>query len=213
MGKHTKKRQYWNSDQEQVVLKHYADSTPQELEMLLNNVFVAAQINHKAKKLGVKKSDEYLIRFGILENGKFCKNRNTHNKGKRFISGGRSIETRFKPGLTPPNHKPVGSTRTTVDGYLEIKVAEGRRQWKPLHHKVWKDTHGIYPEKGTAIIFRDGNKKNCNIDNLELISRKQLMQRNTVHNLPEELKEVIRLKSSLMRRINDKQGKRRNNAA
>jgi hypothetical protein len=98
----------------------------------------------------------------------------------------------------------VGTQRISVDGYLEIKVAEGMHQWRLLHREIWKQNHGAYPDKGMALAFRDGNKLNCSIENLELITRRQLMDRNTVHNLPEEIKEVIRLNGVIRRKIHGK---------
>ena len=214
MSKHTKKRKFWTHEQEQIVRDHYADSSPQQMNKLLNGEFDIRQIAHKAKIIGIRKSAAYKQIYGLSENGQFLPHRDPPNKGKHFRAGGRSAETRFKPGQVPANWKPVGSTRITVDGYLEIKTEEGMHKWRLLHREVWKQHHGKYPPPGTALIFKDGNKLNCrDISNLELVTRKQLMQRNTVHNLPESLKEVVRLRASIIRRINDRQGKRRNSAA
>jgi len=83
---------------------------------------------------------------------------------------------------------------------------------EPLHREVWKQHHGQYPPAGTAIVFVDGNKQNCDINNLKLLTRKELMQRNSIHNLPEQLKEVLALKRAIVRKINGKQDKRHNSA-
>lgn len=170
-------------------------------------------IYNAAKGLGIAKSAEYLaspaacrLRRGdnVGAAHRFKLGQNAWNKGIHFDSGGRSAETRFRPGLVPANHKPVGSTRTSKDGYLEIKIAEGMFQWRLLHREVWKEAHSDYPAKGTAIIFKDGNKTNCDISNLEVLTRKELMLRNSVHNLPEEIKEVVRLNGVLRRKIHGK---------
>lgn len=125
------------------------------------------------------------------------------NKGmKGYLPGGRNHETRFIKGSIPKNHRPVGSIRTNVHGYLEIKIEEGIHKWRLLHREIWKQHHGSYPPKGSAIVFKDGNKENCQIDNMQLLTRKQLMQRNIVHNLPETIKNVIALKTRLTRLIN-----------
>jgi hypothetical protein len=171
------------------------------------------QIYQKAADLGLKKSASYLagpvacrLRRGgnVGKDFRFKPGHQTWNKGLNFDSGGRSVETRFKKGTVPPNYRPVGSTRISVDGYTEIKVAEGMHQWRLLHREVWKEVHGEYPPKNMALVFRDGNKQNCSIENLELLTRQQLMARNTVHNLPEEIKDVIRLNGVLRRKINGK---------
>jgi len=212
MTKHTKPRQYWTPEQQQILLDHYPDSTPQEMTALLDNVFDAKQISHKAKKIGLRKSQTYKERYGLDENGRMIIGRDTWNKGMRGLKmPGRACETQFKKGIIPHNHKPVGSTRVNVDGYIEIKIADPRT-WEPLHREVWKQHHGQYPPAGTAIVFVDGNKQNCDINNLKLLTRKELMQRNSIHNLPEQLKEVLALKRAIVRKINGKQDKRHNSA-
>lgn len=50
--------------------------------------------------------------------------------------------------------------------------------------------------------FKDGNKQNCDISNLELVSRIEMMKRNTIHNLPSDLKELVQLKGRLNKQIN-----------
>jgi len=56
--------------------------------------------------------------------------------------------------------------------------------------------------KGLFVVFKDRNKANVVLDNLELIDRHEHMRRNTVHNLPAELKEVLHIKKSITRKIN-----------
>ncbi|WP_430231001.1 HNH endonuclease signature motif containing protein [Nitrosomonas communis] len=140
-----------------------------------------------------------------IATGRFIKGLIPWNKGvKGMPSVGRMHETQYKSGSKPANWRPVGSTRVNVDGYIEIKVAEGMHQWRLLHREVWKQHRGEYPPKGTALIFINGNKLDCDINNLKLVTRRELMKRNTVHNLPENLKQVIRLKGVLRRKINGK---------
>lgn len=138
-----------------------------------------------------------------INKGRFKKGSTPWNKGLKGIDvGGRSKQTRFKKGTIPKNHRPVGSIRTNVEGYLEIKTEEGMYKWRLLHREIWKQHHGAYPPKGSVIIFKDGNKTNCQIDNLQLLTREQLMQRNTIHNLPESIKNVIALNRSITLFIN-----------
>lgn len=104
----------------------------------------------------------------------------------------------------PANYQPVGATRIVQDGYLEIKVAEGCRQWRAWHRIEWEKHHGPIP-KGCAVVFKDGNSEHRHIDNLECLTRSQLMKRNSVHNLPKELALIAQLKGALQRQINAKQ--------
>lgn len=104
-------------------------------------------------------------------NGCFEPNRTPWNKGKNFIAGGRSAETRFKKGQDPINWKPVGSERVSKDGYIEIKVSEPS-EWMLKHRKVWEEANGEIP-KGSIVVFKDSDRTNISLDNLALITRKE----------------------------------------
>jgi hypothetical protein len=110
-----------------------------------------SQAYQKATALDLKKSPEYLsspadcrLRRGdnIAAAFRFKPRQVVWNKCTNFTAGGRSPEMRFKPGAKPRNHKPVWTTRIVVDGTLEVKVAEGMRQWKAVHRLEWKCTTG-----------------------------------------------------------------------
>lgn len=108
-------------------------------------------------------------------NCKFQKGDTPFNKGKKQVdymsekSLKRTKATRFKNGTMPHNHRPVGSTRITKDGYIEIKVAEPNK-WELKHRKVWEEHNGSIPEN-CCVRFLDCDKTNCNIENLYLVSR------------------------------------------
>jgi hypothetical protein len=75
---------------------------------------------------------------------------------------------------------PIGSERVFDGGYLFRKVAEtkpARHGWKAVHHIIWEEAHGPVPA-GHAVTFRDGNRQNCAIENLMLVSRAQLATMN-----------------------------------
>jgi hypothetical protein len=55
-----------------------------------------------------------------------------------------------------------------------------------------------------VIVFKDKNREHIEIENLECISRRDLMLRNTVHRLPKELVQVVQLKGALQRQINNR---------
>ena len=56
----------------------------------------------------------------------------------------------------------------TTMGYIKVKVAEPD-VWEFKHRMVWEKHHGKVPP-GHAITFLDGNKTNCELENLCLIS-------------------------------------------
>ena len=170
-----------------------------------------AQIYHKQQNTGVNKSTDFLHQY-YKANFKghpatqFKKGMTSWNKGtKGLMMGG--VETQFKKGQNPHNTKPIGY-RSTRDGYTVEKTANG---FKMVHVLMWESINGLVP-KGMFVVFKDRNKANITLDNLELIDRHEHMRRNTVHNLPEELREVLHIKKSITRKINqlEKNGTQQN---
>lgn len=106
--------------------------------------------------------------------GRFRKGLTLYNKGMKGIH--LSPATEFKKGHSPHNHRPVGSTRVTVDGYTEIKIAEPKK-WRMLHVIIYEKIHGPIP-KGHVVIFGDGDRQNITPENLILVSRAQLVRLN-----------------------------------
>lgn len=80
----------------------------------------------------------------------------------------------FRKGIRPHNTLPVNTTVVDSDGCLKIKVAEPN-VWKRIHVMVWEEHNGPVP-KGCAVMFRDGNRLNCDIGNLILVTRQELME-------------------------------------
>lgn len=70
---------------------------------------------------------------------------------------------------------PVGSERVNGDGYVDVKIQDGKLQknWKCKHRIIWEEANGPVP-KGHVIIFADSNRLNVSLDNLILITQKEL---------------------------------------
>ena len=115
-------------------------------------------------------------KFNTGFNGRFKKGNIPHNKGKLGTSYKGSEKTWFKKGHLPANHKEIGAERVDIDGYTLIKVAEPN-QWKLKHRVIWEQVNGPIP-KGYSLIFADQDKTNFSIDNLILVSRKELLMLN-----------------------------------
>lgn len=123
-------------------------------------------------------------------------------------------ETQFKAGQRGSRWQPIGSTRL-VDGYQYTKVRDIRstkggrgfvpwtRNWKPTHILLWESLHGPVPARH-AVAFKNGNRTDIRPENLELVHRRALMARNTVHNLPKPLAQTVQLLGALRRKINRK---------
>lgn len=101
----------------------------------------------------------------------FRKGMTPWNKGKKGVACG-GEETQFEKGHKPWNYKPVGTERINGDGYIDVKIADPRT-WKGKHIIIWEEANGPVPE-GHVVIFADRDKLNVVLDNLLLVSRKEL---------------------------------------
>jgi hypothetical protein len=124
-----------------------------------------------------------------LQNGIDCRFPKGHmpaNKGTHCCAPA-CAKTWFQKGHMPENHETIGSEAVTKDGYIKVKVAEPKT-WKLKHRLVWEKAHGPVPE-GMCVIMADGNRRNCELSNLRLVSRADHAVMNHCHlrtNRPEE---------------------------
>ena len=182
-GAGTRKSERWSDAEERALRRLYATHTAREIGERLGRSRIA--IKNKALKLGLGK----LVPW---------------NKGTRYIAGGRSAETRFQPGDKPHTWNPVGHERVSKEGYLLRKVTDTgvtRRDYRPVHHLVWQEAGREIPP-GHALVFRDGDKRNFALGNLELVTRADLMRRNSYHNYGPEIAATVQLRGAIMRQIN-----------
>lgn len=183
----------WTERQLTLLRKHYADMPIQRLEQTLRHK--RASIYSKAQELGLQRSPELIAEQGRLAS-QHTKSVATRfkigyvppNKGKREwqFRSQESIErcrqTQFKSGHQPHNAKPVGY-ESVRDGYVYVKV-EHKRKMVLKHRHVWEQAHGPIPA-GMNVTFRDGNRLNCALDNLELLSREECARRTVQTEAPE----------------------------
>lgn len=170
----------------------------------------------KAHHIGLEKTEAFLnselagrIRPGsdIGADGRFRKGHTTWNKGMKGLDiGGKA--TRFQPGIRHGRalklYQPIGSERISKDGYRERKINDDmpfQKRWRAVHILIWEAANGPLPP-GHAIAFKDGDKTNIDPNNLECITRGELMRRNTYHNYPKEIGRVIQLRGAITRQIN-----------
>ena len=124
------------------------------------------------------KSSIKRYRLNTGRTGHWEKGQKAWNKGKPMSKEQykKCAPTMFKKGQIPKQYRPVGSERINVDGYIEIKVSDPKK-WKLKHRVVWEHHNGEIP-KGNMIVFLDGNKLNCDISNLKMISNAELLVMN-----------------------------------
>lgn len=131
---------------------------------------------HFGSEIGINSIKAYKKNHKISSGltGHFPKGNVPLNKGKKGSGGWKP--TQFKKGSIPVNYRPVGSERINVDGYTEVKIADPNK-WRLKHIVTWEEHNGPLP-KGYAVIFGDGDRLNLDIENLILVSRKQLLTMN-----------------------------------
>lgn len=188
-----------------------------------------ASVYNMAAKQGLHKSAAFRMspESGILRKGEtrpeavatqFKKGQVPANKGMRRPgwAPGRMAETQFRKGQlsgrAAKNWKPIGTILPDSDGYLRIKVRDamhgkeptgfGNSQvWPFLSRYIWAQHNGPIPPKHT-IVYKDRNRKNCAIENLECVHRSELARRNGMWNLyPRELAVAIQLNGALKRKL------------
>lgn len=172
---------------------------PKEMAQLLNKKY--------GTRFTVKQIKGYYhnhhLHSGVT--GYFEKGHEPMNKGRKqteYMSPEaieRTAATRFHKGNLPHNTKPIGYERITVDGYVEVKIAmrpsaQNKNDNFPGKHVLaWEAENGPIPE-GYCLRFLDGNKQNCSIDNLALVSRAEhieITRRNLAFDNPELTKTGI----------------------
>jgi hypothetical protein len=161
----------------------------------------------RMKILNIVVPDEVKQKF-VLDSY-FNKGAPPPNKGKKlseYVSP-ESIEkmkaTQFPKGHLPVNTKADLSVSIRADKrgvpYKFIRVA--KREWIPLHRYNWIQVNGPITKK-LKLVFKDGDTMNCDINNLELFSPADFMRKNSVHNLPKPLAQIVQLRGVLHRQIN-----------
>lgn len=188
-----------NLNKEQIIfLRQRKTLTREKLAIKFNKkygyLFTKIQMNGICKRLRLRTG-----RTGCFEKGHASWNKGTTGYTK-------ANKTSFKKGNTPLNHRPVGSERITVDGYVEIKIDEPNK-WAFKHVEIWKKENGKNIPKGHIVIFKDCNKLNLSPDNLEAISRNLSlrMNQNNYKKTPSKYKPIIEMVSKIQVKISEKQ--------
>lgn len=114
--------------------------------------------------------------------------------------------TQFRKGNVPHGWQPIGTEVIDCDGYRKRKIRDGCQpatyNWEFVHVLLWIEHHGPIPP-GHVVRFRNGDKGDIRIDNLELLSYADNMRRNTRHRYPEPINHLISLQAAITRRVNN----------
>lgn len=167
------------SDQELQFLRDHEKTPRAELTTMFNSKFNRSisnrNIESKCLRMGLKTG----------RSGVFAKGHTPWNTGTKGVCGihPNCRRTQFKKGQKSHNAHYFGHERITKDGYVEISVKKvnpysGYERCYVLKHRyVWESVYGPVPD-GMCLRFIDGDRKNCEIDNLELIKRHENLELN-----------------------------------
>lgn len=214
-------RHVWSAAQLAYLREHYATTRTADLAAQIG--LKGSQVYIKAHSLGLRKSHALksaMARARMADpthpgrRTQFATGSVPANKGKRYtLPRPGSVPTQFKPGQLSGRAahlaKPLGTLRINDGGYLDRKVSElpgpSYRRWHPVHRLVWEATHGPVP-RGYVVVFRDGKhttvEAEITLDRVELVSRRELMRRNSVHTRQSpELARISQLRGVLTRQI------------
>jgi hypothetical protein len=162
--------------------------TPEEIRFIKKNI---------AGRSYADMTEMFNRRFGISLTFAAIKEA-AHRRG--LYSG---LDGRFKPGCSYYS-RPIGAESLDGNGYVKVKTVHPR-VWKYKHHIIWEKANGPVPE-GHVVIFADGNKLNCDLDNLLLVSRGELITMNRLGVICQDrdLTKTGKLIADLTMQINDR---------
>ena len=207
--KRTFTRVLWTPEEEAYLCLHYPDTKTQaiadHLGRSLGKIYAKASTMQLNKSAEFRASDASGRMKRPLHGGKahwFKPGHTSHNKGMKGVCYPGSEKGHFSKGNRPMNYCKVGTLRINSEGYLDIKLADGAHQWFLLARYNWFLHTGHWTTSQECIWYKNSDKHDCAPENLEIITRRDHMQRTTLHRLPPEMVQVIQQRGRLNRAIN-----------
>ena len=196
------KRKIWPAKATETLLRMFPTYSAGEIAAELG--VTVATVHRRANLLGLRKSKGW----------------RAERTARRWLEGRHetsraSVETRFnpvRPSSAARNYIPIGALRVTNEGSLERKVTDDprlapARRWVAVARLVWEAAHGPIPS-GHVVRFRDGMhttvESDITPDRLECITRRENMRRNSIHNYPQPIPQLVQLRGALNRKINNR---------
>ena len=186
-------------EQDKYLRSNYYGTGPTLMTKMMNDRFGTSLTMQQIKAY----ASRYKINSGLT--GRFVKGQKSWNKGMKWDdfmtpeSAERARATCFKPGNVPANTRDIGS-ESMFAGYPVVKVTDQGTQherWRFKSHVVWEKHHGPIPE-GMEVIFLDGDRFNCDIENLALADKQEKLYM-TRFGLRSECPEITKAGLSLSR--------------
>lgn len=191
-------------EEDTIIRENYLKSPIKRLAKKIGRSYVG--VVSRMKAMGLVIPDD--VRERNIAAGRIKKGAIPPNKGKKQIEYmsseaiNKSSKTWFKKGNLPHNTKSkngIISVRKDNRGvpYKHIRMQVGK--WIHYHRYKWEKVNGKIPT-GMMVTFKDGDTLNCDINNLELISKAENAVRNKT-GLPLELARAIIIHNKLKTKI------------
>lgn len=202
---------FWTEQETKFLIDNYSDMATANIATILNRPL--GGVNGKAYALRLKKSKAYMVKILAIEANRlkelgktyqFKKGDVPYNYGKKMSQEmyDKLKPTMFKKGGKPVNTKKKFDERIDTEGYTYVKLSDSN--WVLKHRYIWEEINGPIPAD-SIVIFKDKNILNFDINNLQMITKAENMLRNTIHQYPEPIQQVIKLNNKLKKQINAKQ--------
>jgi hypothetical protein len=213
-------RKHWSAADLETLRRDFANKRTADIAAALGRTYSATA--QKATQLGLTKSAAYLaseaacrLRGDAGAACRFVKGQQPWNKGVKGSTGTQEAcrAHHFKKGRPASDTNswvPVGTVRVDKDGTPVRKVSDDvslprRLRWVPVPRLVWIEAHGAIPD-GMTVVFKPGRKTSVETDitadALELVSRAELMRRNSYHRYGQEISSLVQLRGAISRQIN-----------
>lgn len=170
----------WTEAEDKLLIDNYSSKNYDFFKTELNRT--KDSIKNRAKRLTdigfiskedrIKKSVDSRFRKGHVPENKGVKGEYSAGSEKGWFPKGHKPANTLYDGAVTIRH---GHKKRGASPYLFIRISE--RKWELLHRYNWMKAYRKIPE-GYIVSFKNGDTLNCNIENLELISRKQNVRRN-----------------------------------
>lgn len=150
----------------------------------ISHLDLANALNKRfGKSYTAKQIASFYKNHGLISGltGRFEKGHVPPNKGKKGVCAAGCEAGWFPKNNLPHNTVPIGYERLREDGYTEVKVRmrpsrkDCNDNFVMKHRLIWEQLHGPIPSD-CVVVFKDGNKKNFDPDNLALITKGERLE-------------------------------------
>jgi hypothetical protein len=193
------RRTVWTDERLERLRALYPTTTNEELAKIFETS--ERSISAAAHIYRMQKAEEHIAEH---RKGQFDGSRPVWNKGMKGLLIPGSEKGFFKKGNLPHNTRHDGATTVREDNagrpYRFVRVS--LRNWVHESVLVWEAAHGKI-DKNMVVRHKNGDTLDNQLDNLELITKAENMARNTIHQYPEELQNIIKTLSKFNKKLKE----------